>query len=118
MLPVQGESHLLERIPRKPNSPYEWETTPDISFFGRPANSSEKKQYRIQQGVHGDQESVYIVASNLPKDINPEDRIRFNGSIYSVQSVGYFFNDSRIVNNHIMSSEYIISKCPKGLVLG
>lgn len=117
MITAQGESFLLSRIIRKQNSPYEWETVEDISFFGRPADTNEKKLYRLQQGINASQESVYILTSNLPSKLNIGDKIRFNDSIYTVSSIGYYLKDSRVVNNHIMNSDYLIKRCPKGIVL-
>ena len=90
---------------------------PDITFFGRPASPQERKNYRIQAGVHGSNESIYIVASNLPSEVKVDDKITFNGDEKTVESIGYFLEDSRIVNNHVMSNKYIIDRCPKGLTL-
>lgn len=117
MITAHGESFILKRYPRKPNSSYEWSDVPDVTFFGRPASPNEVKNYRIQQGVQGANESVYIVASNLPKEIAVGDKITFRGDEWTVESVGYFFDSSRIVNNHVMSDEYIIQRSPKGITL-
>ena len=117
MIPARGESFLLKRYPRIPNSPYEWSDVPDIEFFGRPATPNEVKNYRIQQGVQGANESVYIVATNLPKEISIGDKITFRGDEWTVESVGYYFEESRMVSNHLMSDDYIIERCPKGITL-
>lgn len=117
MITTRGESFILKRYPRKENSSFEWSDMPDVEFFGRPASPNEIKNYRIQEGVHGSSESVYIVASNLPKEIKVKDMIIFNGDEWTVESIGYFFDSTRIVNNHIMSEKYIISRCPKGITL-
>ena len=71
MIAVRGESFQLKLFKRKQNSPYEWEEAPAYIFFGRPANSKEKKNYRIQQGVMGNAEGLYLICSNLPVDIKP-----------------------------------------------
>lgn len=117
MIPTAGESFMLKRYPRKPNSSYEWSNMPDVEFFGRPATPNEVKTYRIQQGVIGANESVYIYASNLPKEIAVGDKLTFRGDEWTVESVGYYFEASRIVNNGIMSNDYIIERCPKGITL-
>lgn len=117
MITTRGESHRLQVFRRKQNSPYEWEETPVFEFFGRPASPKEKKNYRIQQGVQGNAESQYIVCSNLPYDLQVKDRIIFNGDEYTVESTGYYYDDTRIVNNHIMTPDYIIKRCPKGITL-
>lgn len=117
MIATFGESFELKLYKRKKNSSYEWEDTPTRVFFGRPANAKEKKNYRIQQGVQGNAESLYILCSNLPNDVKPKDMIIFNGDEYTVETIGVFYENSRIVNNHIMSSEYIDSRCPKGITL-
>ena len=117
MITTRGESFELKLFKRKPNTPYEWEEVPTLTFFGRPANSKEKKNYRIQQGIQGNAEGLYIMCSNLPVDIKPKDMVIFNGDEYTVESIGFFYDDSRIVANHIMSREYIESRCPKGITL-
>ena len=117
MITQHGESFILQRYPRKPNSPYEWEDVPDVTFFGRPATPQERKNYRIQAGVHGSNESVYIYATNLPKEIKVDDKIIFNGDEKTVESVGYYLTDTRIVTNHVMSPQYIIERSPKGITL-
>lgn len=115
MIVVHGETYLLERLPRKENSPYEWEEVPDITFFGRPANQLEKRSYRIQQGVNGGTDSVFIICSNLPSDIKTKDKIRFMGKIWTIESVGYYFDSSRIVNAKVMSEKYLFDRSPKGI---
>lgn len=117
MIAVRGESFILKRYPRKPNSPYEWSDVPDVTFFGRPATPNEIKNYRIQAGVHGSQESVFIYVTNLPKEIQVGDKLTFKGDEWTVQSVGYYYEDTRVVTSHLMSDDYIIERCPKGITL-
>ena len=115
MLPTNNEKYLLGLFKRKENSPYEWDNTPDISFKGRPASQKEVKQYRIQQGVNGGTDSVFVFTSNLPKIVKPGDKIVFMGKEWMVKSTGYYFDESRFVNAGLMSDDYIERKCPKGI---
>lgn len=117
MIVVHGENYELKRIPRKADSPYEWESTPDVIFMGRPAESIEVRNYRIQQGVNGNTDSVFVISSNLPSSIQIGDKIVFLGKEWSVQSVGYYFSQNRIANARLFSEEYLIERCPKGLNL-
>ena len=115
MIVVTNEKYSLALYPRKENSAYEWEQNPSIVFKGRPAGQVEKKNYRIQQGVNGGTDSVFIISSNLPKDIKVADRIDFMGKRWTVMSVGFYFDESRFVNPNIMRDEYIANRCPKGI---
>lgn len=116
MIVARGETYPLERFKRKDNS-FEWEDFPDIRFFGRPANNMEKRNYRVQQGVEGNTDGVYVLTSNLPKEIQPKDKIKFMGKIWTIASIGYYFDESRVVNASAFSDDYLISLCPKGLAL-
>ena len=118
MIAVSGESIEFLLYKRKENSAYEWEEAPAVSFQGRVANDIERKQYRIQQGVNGSSESVYIIASNLPIELRVGDQIEYLGKKSTIQNTGYYLNQSRIVNFKVMNHEYIISRCPKGIVIG
>lgn len=117
MIVTRGEDYELKRYPRKKDSPYEFDSVPDVVFRGRPAGQSERKTYRVQQGVEGNNDSIYIMSSNLPTGIKPKDRVSFMGKVYSVQSVGYFLDRNLIVNARSFSVEYLESRCPKGVVL-
>lgn len=117
MIPTNNEKYSLEVVSRKNDSAYEYEETPKIVFFGRPANNAEKNNYRILKGVHGQQETLYIYATNLPEDLKPGDMIRFQGTEKIVETIGYYYNNSLIVNPSLMSDEYIIVRCPKGITL-
>jgi len=116
MIVTQGETYQLERLKRKDNS-YEWEDYPDLRFFGRPANTMEKRNYRVQQGVEGNNDGIYVLSSNLPKELAPKDKIRFMGKVWTIASIGYYFDNSRIANASLFSDDYLISLCPKGLSL-
>lgn len=117
MIPTNNEKYILSVYKRKENTPYEWEDTPVITFFGRPANRMEKKLYRIQKGVNGNNDSVLIYASNLPLEVSIKDRVDFLGKQWTVESVGFYFDETRIVNASLLSEEQIIERCPKGIVL-
>ena len=117
MIVARGETYKLERFSRKPDSPYEFSDYPDVVFYGRPANTLESKTYRIQQGVNGNSDSVMVYATNLPKEIKPEDKIRFMGKEWVVVSIGFYFDSNRIVNARVFSDDYLYARSPKGLVL-
>ena len=117
MIVSNNETYLFEVYRRKENSPYEYETTVAFTFKGRPANNFEKKKYRIQKGVNGNTDSVFIFSSNLNEELNVGDRIFYLGKIWEVQSTGYYFDSAFFVNGGIMSDEYIASRCPKGVNL-
>lgn len=113
---TQLENYECKHWKIKPNSPYEYEET-FTTFRCSPANNSDKKSYRITKGVMGDKDSVYLIATNFPDNIEPNDRIEFMGKILNVESVGYYLNESGIVNAGIMSNEYLIARSPKGIAL-
>lgn len=116
-LTANNENYELKLVPVAKNSSYQYEQDNSVVFYGRPANNKEKRNYRIQAGVHGSNESVYIVSSSLPEKIKPGDRVYFLGEKKLVESVGYYFNQNMIVNSAIFDPEYIIAKCPKGISL-
>lgn len=117
MISRQGETYNLSIYKRKENSDYEWETTPYATIKCRTANNMEKKLFRVQQGVNSSEDSVFIFATNLPKDIQVKDKALFLGKEWTIASIGYYFDNSRLINASIMSDDYIISRCPKGLSL-
>lgn len=115
MMVTNNEKYILSLYKRKPNTPYEWEDKPSITFRGRPASQVERKMYRIQQGVNGGTDSTYIYVTNLPDIVKEGDKILFNGKEWTVASVGYYFDATRFINPSLMSDEYIAKKCPKGI---
>ena len=117
MLVTNNERWNFKVKKRLANSPYEWEKEVSLEFKGRPANQVEKKQYRVQQGVNGNTDSVYILASNLPSDLNIKDKVIYLGKEWTVMSIGYYFDQARFVNPGIMSEKAIIERCPKGINL-
>lgn len=115
MIPTNDENYEVELYKRNPNSPYTYQTTPDLTFKARPASQMEKKVYRIIKGVNGGSDSTFLVSSNLPKEVADGDRVRFLGKIWTVQSTGYYFDQARIINASCLSENQIINRCPKGL---
>lgn len=117
MITVNNERFTYKVLKRVKNSAYEWEKTPSIIFKGRPANQKEIKTYRIMQGVNGNQDSIFVICSNLPKELAPQDKIIFQGKEWTVASTGYYYDQARLVNGGIFSDEYIAKRCPKGINL-
>ena len=117
MIVTNDERYDFEKVSRIPNSAYEYETTVDITFKGRPANQVEKKNYRIQAGAHSSTDSTYIFSSNLPSEIKIGDKIRYLGKIWVVESVGYYLEQAIIINPSIFNEKYIADRCPKGITL-
>ena len=117
MLVARGETYKFEVYRRKQNSAYEWEDAPYCVFYGRPANQMDKKKFRLQKGVNGNTDSVYILSSNLPVDIQLVDKVVFLGKEWKVEGTGYYFDSSLIVNADVLSEDQIIERCPKGVSL-
>lgn len=117
MIPVNDEKYELKIYPRIQNSAYLWSDTPSAIFKGRPASQMEIKKYRIQKGVNGGSDSVFIKCTNLPQDIGPSDKVVFLGKEWQVQSIGYYYDEARFINAGCLSDEAIIARCPKGLNL-
>lgn len=91
---------------------------PYIEFRGRPAGKVDSRNYRIQKGVEGARNNVLIVCSNLPDIIDIEDKVLYLGQMWNVKNIGYFLDESLIIDAGIMSNDYILSQCPKGITLG
>lgn len=117
MIPTNDEKYELQVYKRIHNSEYKYEDNPSIVFKGRPASQIEKKVYRIMKGVNGNTDSTFVKATNLPSDVDVGDKIKFLGKIWSVMSIGYYFDEARFVNAACLSEEQIIERCPKGLNL-
>lgn len=117
MIPVNDEKYELKLYARIPNSPYQWEDTPSTIFRGRPANQVEAKKYRIQKGVNGNTDSVFVKSTNMPQNVKVGDKVSFLGKIWQVQSIGYYFDEARFINASCMDENTIIGRCPKGLNL-
>lgn len=99
-----------------PNTAFLYEETP-IRFRCFPASNKDKKSYRVTKGVIGEKDSIFIIASNLPTNIDPDDRVVFMGKTLNVESVGFYLNESGIVDASIMSFEYLQARSPKGITL-
>ena len=117
MIPTNDERYELKLYKRKKNSAYEFEAAPISTFNGRPASQVESKNYRIMKGVNGNTDSVFVKATNLPENISVGDQVKFLGKIWSVMSVGYYFDIAMFVNPSCLSEEQIIERCPKGINL-
>lgn len=117
MIVVNNETYRYKVFKRKENSPYEWQDAPITTFKGRPASQFEKKQYRIQQGVNGATDSVFVISSNLPKELQIKDKVVFQGKEWTVASIGYYYDEAKFVNAGLFSDEYIAARCPKGINL-
>ena len=115
----EQETYVLKLYKRlRGNSIYEYPNTPILEFRGRPANRMETKLFRITKGVNGSTNSVTLVCSNLPSEVEPDDRVEFMGKIMLVKNIGYFYNDNGIENASIFSNEYLALRSPKGITLG
>lgn len=117
MIVVRGERYEFKVYKRKKNSPYEWEENVAFIFYGRPANQMEKRNYRVQKGTNGNSDSIYCICSNLPEELDPKDKVVFLGKEWTVESTGYYFDSSYIVNASVLSDKQIIERCPKGINL-
>ena len=115
MIVATGEIYDFIVYKRKENSAYEWEEAPAVSFKGKPASQLEKRKYRVQKGVNSSTDSTFIMASNLPEIVGIGDKVIFLGKEWTVETTGYYFDASRLVNARIMNEEYIAKRCPKGL---
>ena len=107
---------LFKRV--RGNSAYEYSNDSVLSFKGRPANRLETKIYRIVKGVNGSNNSVIIHCSNLPNEVEIDDRVEFMGKIMLVKNIGYFYNENNVENAGVFSNEYLALRCPKGITLG
>lgn len=101
--------------PAKDNS-WDWEET-TVEFKGRIAGRIEKKRYNIQKGVVNSDVDTYIIATNMPEEINTDDRIIFLGKEYIVTSVGYYLDQNMLVDFGAFDPEYVKAVSPKGITL-
>lgn len=88
-----------------------------VDFKCRQAGSLEKKSYNIQKGVKNNNSSIYIFATNMPEDIKPDDKVLYLGKVWSVETCGYYLDQSKIVDFGIFDPEYIKAQSPKGITL-
>lgn len=113
----RGETYVLKLYKRIKNSSYEYEDVPSATFHGRPAKPLEKNSYTFSRGIVNSSDDTYVFSSNMPEDISDGDRIEFLGKLWSVTSVGVYFEQGRFVNAGIMDSDKLMAKCPKGITL-
>lgn len=101
----------------KPNSSYEYEESPTLTFKGSIMSDWDKEKYKLISGVNLSQSSIYIRCDNLPQEVKDGDRVFFLEKFWTIESVGYVIRDLGLINPSIFSVDYIISKCPKALTL-
>ncbi len=116
LIPTKDETLEFQVFKRLSNTAYEYEDKPSITFRGKFANDLEKNQYRIQMGINGNQDSLFIYSSNMPiEDLKVGDMVLVMGEKRYIQSVGYYYTQNKITNLSLFSDKYIIQKSPKGL---
>lgn len=111
------ETYVIKFLKRKENSPYEYDDKLSKTFKCRIAENQEISTYRLQLGVNANQESIYLICTNLPENLKPKDKVLFMGQIKTIESIGYFYNNNKLVNASLFNEEYIIARCPKGITL-
>ena len=115
----EQETYVLRLFKRvRGNTAYEYSKEPILSFKARPANRLETKLFRITKGVNGSNNSITIYCSNLPNEVEIDDKIEFMGKIMLVKNIGFFYNDNNVENAGIFSNEYLAMRSPKGITLG
>lgn len=110
------EIKLYKRV--RGNSAYVYENAPILVFRARPATQMETKLYRITKGVNSSTNGITLYCSNLPNEVEVEDRVEFMGKIMLVKNIGFFYNDNKVVNASAFSNEYLALRSPKGVTLG
>ena len=118
MIPFSCETFSARVYKLKQNSSYEYDDNYVCEFRCKPVGKSEVKSYRLQKGVHGTSDSLFIMCSNVPDVVSVDDQVEFCGKRWSIKSIGYFFDENLIINGEIMSAEYIYNRCPKGIEIG
>lgn len=116
MIPSRGEKYICKLYKRKVNS-FEYEEVPYATFYARPASSLEVKTYTLIEGVIAKDDNQHIVTSNLPKDINLNDKVIFMGQEKLITSFGYYLDRNNIIDASIFKSDYLFNVSPKGIVL-
>lgn len=110
------ELKLYKRL--RGNSAYVYGNTPILVFKARPATQMETKLFRITKGVNSSTNGITLYCSNLPNEVEIEDRVEFMGKIMLVKNIGFFYNDNKVVNAGVFSTEYLALRSPKGITLG
>ncbi len=112
---TNNENHILSFCPVLDNK---WDFDENaITFRGRPASNYEKKTYNIQKGVKVRSDSLFIYSTNLPENIKADDKVMYLGKIWTVESVGYYLDQNKIIDASIFNEEYIAANSPKGITL-
>lgn len=115
----EQETYTLKLYKRvRGNSAYEYSQESVLSFNGRPANRMEVKLFRVLKGVNSANNGVMLVCSNLPDEVEIDDRVEFMGKVMLVKNIGYFYNENGIENNSLFNNQYLALRCPKGITLG
>lgn len=98
------------------NSSFEYEQQPHYAKASV-VGQKQEKTYRIEQGVQTKDDSTYLKITNLQEDIQVGDRVLFMGEYKTVQSVGYFFDESLMSSFAMFNEEYIKARSPKGIAI-
>ena len=117
MIPSRGETYCCVLYKRKKGNEFEYEEKPSLTFFARVADSFEINTYQIIDGVEAKDDSINLIITHLPKEVEPNDMIMFLGQRKLVSSIGVYLDTNCIVNAKIFSNDYIMKRSPKGLVL-
>jgi len=121
MIPILNVSRddLIVKLFKKTkdNSIYEY-STEFIMFKASIAGTNEKKSYRITKGVNSVSDDLMLSCANLPSIIEIDDKIEVMGDIYTVKSIGYYINETRLKNKMIFNPKYIQDRCRKGITVG
>ncbi|MBO7695501.1 MAG: hypothetical protein J6T10_22980 [Methanobrevibacter sp.] len=113
---TNSETYIFKTGKMKPNS-FELDAETITEFRGRPASTYEQKRYNVMKGIVNNKNSIYIYATNLPEGIKVDDKVEYLGSIKTVSSVGYYLDQSKIIDGGIFDPEYIMAVSPKGITL-
>ncbi len=114
---AKGELYTAEVHKHLSNSPFQYAQETSFSFRCKVASSAESKRFIVTKGLEAKKGGTMLYATNLEGDIEPSDHVVFRGKTWTVESVGYYEDESRLVNGSIMSVGRLISKLPKGVVL-
>lgn len=114
---AKGEHYVAEVHKHLSNSPFQYAQETSFSFRCKVASSAESKRYTVTKGLEATKGGVMLYATNLEGNLEPSDHIIFRGKTWLVESVGYYDDESRLVNGSSMSVGKLISKLPKGVVL-
>ena len=114
---AKGEHYTAEVHKHISNSPFQYEQQTAFTFRCKVASSAESKRFIVTKGLEAKKEGIMLYATNLEGGIEPSDHIVFRGKTWLVESVGYYEDESRLVNGSSMSAGKLTAKLPKGVVL-